>query len=217
GYHQRCLEVCRKYDVLYISDEVVTAFGRLGHWFASEAVFGVQPDIITSAKGLTSGYLPLGACIVSDRLIQDLHGKKATFSNGFTYSAHPVSCAAALKNIEIMERENLMQHVQDITPHFQQRLEQLRQLPLVCDVRGAGLIGCVECSLEDGAGTLKQDQELGYQIDEECQKLGLIVRPINNMCVFSPPLIITPEQIDTMMDLLEQGIRNVMTKLGVAG
>ncbi len=213
GYHKRCLEVCHKYDVLYVSDEVVTAFGRLGHWFSSESVFDIQPDIITSAKGITSGYVPLGACIVSDRLMQDLHGHKATFSNGYTYSGHPVSCAAALKNIEIMERENILQHVQEITPYFQQRLEQLRELPIVCDVRGVGLIGCVECSLEGGDGTLKQDQELGYKIDEHCQKLGLIVRPINNMCVFSPPLVISKEQIDEMMDLLEQGIRSVMTEI----
>ena len=96
GYHQRCLEICRKYDVLYISDEVVTAFGRLGHWFASKEVFGIEPDIITCAKGLTSGYLPMGACIISDRIYEDIIGENsrgATFSNGFTYSGHPVSAA----------------------------------------------------------------------------------------------------------------------------
>lgn len=108
GYHQRCLELCRRYDVLYISDEVVTCFGRLGHWFASESVFGIVPDIITCAKGLTSGYSPMGACIISDRLMNDIAGdasKNATFSNGYTYSGHPVSAAAALKTIEIMERD----------------------------------------------------------------------------------------------------------------
>ena len=94
GYHKRCLEICRRHDVLYISDEVVTGFGRLGHWFASEEVFGIQPDIITCAKGMTAGYVPMGAAIISDRLIADISGaqsQSATFSNGYTYSGHPVS------------------------------------------------------------------------------------------------------------------------------
>ena len=99
GYFKACWEVCRKHDVLFIADEVVTAFGRLGHWFASEAVFGVVPDMITCAKGLTSGYLPLGACIISDRLLEDVRVRASAdlmFNNGYTYSGHPVSCAAAI-------------------------------------------------------------------------------------------------------------------------
>ena len=107
GYHQRTYELCRTHDIVYISDEVVTGFGRLGHWFASEDVFGIKPDIITCAKGLTSGYQPLGACIISDEIMQKLTGpdQEVLFSNGYTYSAHPVCCAAALKNIEIFEDE----------------------------------------------------------------------------------------------------------------
>jgi putrescine aminotransferase len=107
GYHKRCLEICRKYDMLYLSDEVVTGFGRLGHCFASEAVFGIQPDIITTAKGLTSAYVPMGAFLVSDRLLKEvaeLGGDSAVFSNGFTYSGHPVAAVAGLKNLEIMKR-----------------------------------------------------------------------------------------------------------------
>src|SRR5690606_27419400 len=110
GYHRRTLEVCRKYDVLYISDEVVTGFGRLGEIFASEPVFDIVPDIITSAKGLTSGYVPLGAFFVSDRLYDRLTGEGSQgkyFTNGFTYSAHPVACAAALASLDIIEREDL--------------------------------------------------------------------------------------------------------------
>ena len=134
GYHQRCLEVCRKHDVLYISDEVVTAFGRLGHWFASKEVFGIEPDIITCAKGLTSGYVPMGACIISDRIFSQISGDRsqdATFSNGYTYSGHPVSSAAALKNIEIIENENLLEHVREISPYFQQRLRELERKSVV--------------------------------------------------------------------------------------
>ena len=211
GYHKRCLEVCHKYDVLYISDEVVTAFGRLGHWFASKEVFGIEPDIITCAKGLTSGYVPMGACIISDKIFSEISGnsaKEATFSNGYTYSGHPVSSAAALKNIEIIENEGLLEHVHEISPYFQQRINDLNKLPLVGETRGVGLVGCVEGRIvePENAGALELDIEMGSRIDKHCQTLGLIVRPLWNMCVFSPPLIITPEQIDEMFNILEQGI-----------
>ena len=212
GYHQRCLEVCRAHDVLYISDEVVTGFGRLGHWFASEDVFGIQPDIITCAKGLTSGYLPLGACLISDRLLEPISGpghEDIVFSNGFTYSGHPVSCAAALKNIEIFEKEGILDHVRQVSPHFLERLHALRESPIVGNTRGLGLVGCVEGRLPMEGDRLALDREFGQRVDKRCEALGLIVRPLVNMCVFSPPLIITERQIDEMFDILEQAIRDV--------
>lgn len=217
GYHKRCLEICHKYDVLYISDEVVTGFGRLGHWFASEDVFDIVPDIITCAKGMTSGYLPMGACIISDRLINDISGEKsqgATFSNGFTYSGHPVTSAVALKNIEIFEREGILEHVREVSPHFEARLQALSDLPLVGDTRGKGLVGCVECVTGVSDETaLEIDKSVGAMIDAHCQENGLILRPIINMCVFSPPLIITDSQIDQMFDILESGIRKTTDDL----
>ena len=209
GYHKACNEICKKYEVVYISDEVVTAFGRLGHFFSSKDVFDVDADIITSAKGLTSGYLPLGAFLVSDRLIKDLKDvdeKSGVFSNGYTYSGHPVSCAAALTNIEIMEREKILEHVREIAPYFQEKLKSFRDFPIVVDTRGMGLMGCIECEIEsDNKDKLFVDYDLGNRIDKHCQTLGLIVRPIINMCVFSPPLIITKEQIDEMFSILKQG------------
>ncbi|MGB7263558.1 MAG: aminotransferase [Albidovulum sp.] len=221
GYHQRCLEICRKYDVLYISDEVVTAFGRLGHWFASEEVYGITPDIITCAKGMTSGYVPMGACMISDRLIAEVSGsgaKGSVFSNGYTYSGHPVSAAAALKNIEIFEREGILEHVRAVTPHFQTRLAALGELPIVGDVRGAGLMGCVECVADrTSRNPLALDKEVGGRIDAHCQELGLIVRPLINMCVFSPPLIITTDEIDRMFDILTEGIRRASDELAREG
>ncbi len=210
GYHKRCLEVCRKHDVLYISDEVVTGFGRLGHWFASEPEFGIVPDIITCAKGMTSGYLPMGACIISDRLMDDVcdSGQDATFSNGYTYSGHPVCAAAALKNIEIFENEGILDHVRRISPHFQERLAALQSLPIVGDARGMGLVGCVECVADTTSeNPLELDKTVGDRIDQRCQELGLLVRPLVNMCVFSPPLIISDDQIDEMFDILDKGIR----------
>lgn len=215
GYHEGCMNICKKYDVLYISDEVVTAFGRLGHWFASEAVFGIQPDIITCAKGMTSGYAPMGAAIISDRLIADVAGKEATFSNGYTYSGHPVSAAAGLKNIEIIEREKLLEHVRKVAPVFQDQLQQLRQINIVADVRGMGLMGCVQCSVDGNPQSdLGCDYEIGSQIDLECQKRGLLVRPVINMCVLSPPLIISESEIDQMFSVLHKGLEATKTWLG---
>ena len=212
GYHAACLAICRKYDVVYISDEVVTAFGRLGHFFASEAVFGIVPDIITSAKGITSGYVPMGAFMVSDKLLKSIDAKDPSivFSNGFTYSGHPVACTAALKNIEIMERENLMAHVQEISPYFQKQLKTLEEIPIVRNVRGVGLMACVECSIDSDQVELATNYEIGNKIDQHCQKLGLLVRPIVNMCVMSPPLTITKSQIDEMVDILRRGITLTM-------
>ncbi|MGB0504744.1 MAG: aminotransferase [Pikeienuella sp.] len=211
GYHRRTLEVCRANDILYISDEVVTGFGRLGHWFCSEDVFDIQPDMITCAKGLTSGYLPLGACIVSDSVMQRISGGEgpSVYTNGYTYSGHPVSCVAALKNIDIMEDEGILENVRAVTPQFQDRLHALTRFDIVGDVRGMGLLGCIEGKAED----LEAERSLGSRIDEACEKRGLIVRPLINMAVFSPPLIITPAQIDEMFDILEAALTEVQASL----
>ena len=214
GYQKRCLEVCRRHDVIYISDEVVTGFGRLGHFFASEPAFDIVPDIITCAKGLTSGYLPLGAVLISDRLYSQVSGEAAkgsVFANGFTYSGHPVACAAALKNIEIMEREDLMAHAREVGPYMQARLQELREHPIVGDVRGAGLMACVECNAgRDDPAAEALHAAIGGRIDAHCQALGLMVRPIVNMCVMSPPLVITKAQIDDLVGILGEGIKRAM-------
>ena len=120
GYHRRTQEVCRKYEVLYVSDEVVTGFGRLGHMLASEPVFELTPDIITCAKGITSGYAPLGATLISDAIYEVIrkpkNKKNRSFGHGFTYSGHALCCAASLKNIEILERERICEHVREVGP-----------------------------------------------------------------------------------------------------
>jgi len=223
GYYKRVREVCRRHDVLFIADEIVTAFGRLGHWFASKDVFGVEPDLVTCAKGLTSGYLPLGACLIADDVFDRVSGDNArggSFGHGYTYSGHPVCTAAALKNIEIIEREGLLAHVREQAPHFQARLRALREIPLVIDTRGMGLVGCVECTvrgLEDGSMSAEEllafDTHLGSRIDQHCQAMGLMLRPMVNLCVFSPPLIITRAQIDEMFDILHAGIVRTMHEI----
>lgn len=211
GYHKRTFDICRAHDILYISDEVVTAFGRIGHWFASESEFGIVPDMITCAKGLTSGYLPLGACIISDRVMERMTGpdQDMLFSNGYTYSAHPVSCAAALKNIAIIEDEQILEHVKAVSPHFQTRLRRLRKFAIVGDVRGRGLLGCIEGRPETDGTDLAAQRKLGTLLDEVCEEMGLLVRPLINMAVFSPPLIITLAEIDEMFDILEAALERV--------
>ena len=207
GYHRRTFEVCKANDILYISDEVVTAFGRLGHWFASEEVFGIKPDMITCAKGLTSGYIPMGAVIISDEVMANCADpdEAVLFSNGFTYSGHPVAAAAALKNMEIFEREGILENVLDVSPHFQERLAALSKYEIVGDARGMGLLGCIEGKAED----LEAERRLGQMIDDACEDLGLVVRPLINMAVFSPPLIITHAQVDDLFDILEEALTGV--------
>ncbi len=207
-YFKRCAELCRQNDILVVADEVVTAFGRLGHYFASESVFGVVPDIITTAKGITSGYIPLGAVLISDKLLADVDGideEYGIFANGFTYSGHPVACVAALKNLQIIEQENLLKNVQNLEPYFQAQLRTLKDNPIVTDVRGCGLMACIECN--DDLTSDDDELSIGERIDAYCQELGLIVRPIYNMCVMSPPLTISKAQIDEIVGILREGLR----------
>jgi adenosylmethionine-8-amino-7-oxononanoate aminotransferase len=218
GYHRRIRALCQRYDVLYIADEVVTGFGRLGHLFASEEVFGITPDIITFAKGVTSGYVPLGGVAISNRLFDRMKARpgarRAMFANGYTYSSHPVACAAALANLDIFEREGLLAHVRALAPYFQSALKTLEDLPLVGEVRGKGLMACVECVADrEHKNPLALDIEVGRRIDAHCHELGLIVRPLINMCVMSPPLIIRRQQVDEMVAILRRGIELTMDDL----
>ncbi|MGR3615103.1 MAG: aminotransferase class III-fold pyridoxal phosphate-dependent enzyme [Paracoccaceae bacterium] len=211
-YHKRTLEICRANDILYISDEVVTGFGRLGQWFASEEIFDIVPDMITCAKGLTSGYLPLGACIISDAVIKRIAEAPGDdlFYNGYTYSGHPVSCAAAIKNIQIMEDEDILGHVRRVTPQFQARLQRIKdKFPIVGDVRGEGLLGCIESRPDLQEESYEAHLKFGQQLDDACEELGLLLRPFGNMAVFSPPLIISSEEIDEMFDIMEAGMAKV--------
>ncbi len=214
------VELCQRYDVLYISDEVVTSFGRLGHFFASQAVFGVQPDIILTAKGLTSGYQPLGACIFSRRIWEVIAepDKGRCFSHGFTYSGHPVSCAAALKNIEIIEREGLLAHADEVGRYFEERLQSLRDLPIVGDVRGMRFMACVEFVADKASKALfPESLNIGEWVHLRAQKRGLLVRPIVHLNVMSPPLILTREQVDTVVRVLRESIEETVEDLVRAG
>jgi len=220
GYHKRTWEVCKAHDILYVSDEVVTAFGRLGHWFASEDEFGIVPDIITSAKGITSGVLPLGACIFSDDIwdVISADDSGVYFSHGVTYSGHPVCCAAALKNIEIIEREGILEHVKEVGPYFGEQLETLLDLPIVGDVRGSQLMRCVEFVEDQKTKTdFPEELNIGKLVHKHADQRGLMIRPIVNLTVMSPPLVITKEEIDFIVFALRESIIATMDELREKG
>ena len=217
GYHGRMLEVCRRHEVLYIADEVVTAFGRLGHFFASEDVFGMVPDLITSAKGLSSAYAPLSATIMSDAfydVISVPQAEGALLTHGFTYSGHPVCCAAGLKNIEIIEREDICGHVREVGPYLEAQLATLGDLEIVGDIRGSHFMMCVENVADKKTKALLSPEILvGERIANAAEKRGVLVRPIGHLNVLSPPLILTREQIDTLVTVLRESIVEVMGDL----
>lgn len=211
GYHRRTREVCDRYEVLYISDEVVTGFGRLGHFFASESVFDFVPDIITCAKGISSGYVPLSATLLSEAMYDVIsvpQAEGAMFTHGFTYSGHPISCAAGLKNIEIMERDDICGHVRDVGPYLEEQLASLLEHPIVGDVRGSHFMMCIEnVADKETKALLPAEVAIGNRIAAHCQSRGVIVRPIAHLNVLSPPLILTRQQIDTMVEVLHDSIR----------
>lgn len=220
GYLKRMHAVCKRHDILYVADEVVTAFGRLGHWFASEDEFGIVPDMITSAKGLTSGYQPLGALLFSDEIWDVLNAENSgrCFAHGFTYSGHPVACAAALKNIEIMQQEQLLENVKAVGPYFQQQLKTLEQLDIVGQVRGRQFMACVEYVADKNSKALfPEELDIGKRIANHADKLGLITRPIVHLNVMSPPLIMSRTDVDFIVSTLKQAIEMTMVELRAEG
>jgi adenosylmethionine-8-amino-7-oxononanoate aminotransferase len=220
GYLKAMAAVCRRHDILFIADEVVTAFGRLGHVFSSDAVWGVTPDLITFAKGVTSGYFPLGGVAMAEHLFEKLRASaypKALFAHGLTYSSHPIGCAVANANLDLLE-EGLLDNARRMAPIFQARLSELETLPLVAEVRGVGLMACVECLLDKSSPwPTGADEELGKRIDRHAQENGLLLRPLENQCVLSPPLILAEADIDALATRLEKAIRLTMDDLAREG
>lgn len=217
GYQAATWEICRKHDILYISDEVVTGFGRLGHFFASEVRFGIVPDMIISAKGITSGYQPLGVVMISDKICEIISegapDHKPVFSNGYTYSGHPVVCATALKNIEIMQRDHICEHVREVGPYFIEQLRKLVDSPIVYTVRGDHLMACVECWTGQEVGPTAKNMALAQRVDQYCEQKGLLVRPYENLCIMSPPLIVEHSDIDRIVSILSESINRAQDDL----
>ena len=215
GYHQRAEAVMRAYDIKTISDEVVTAFCRLGPFFASEEVFQIRPDIITSAKGLTSGYQPMSATLISDEIYEVISAPGDFFLHGMTYSGHPACCAAALANIALMEQEDLPNRVKHTGKSFENTMKGLLDLDIVGDVRGSHfMIGIEFVSDKATKQIFGDDIMIGKRVAREAQARGLVVRPLGHMAVLSPPLILTETQIDQIGTILRESIMAVQHQLG---
>ncbi len=207
GYHARVLSMCRELEILYISDEVVTAFGRLGHMFASEACFGIVPDIICTAKGLSSGYQPISATILSDDIYDVISEKGGKFLHGMTYSGHPACCAASLENIRIIEDEMICERVRELGPLFESTLKKLLEHEIVGDVRGSHFMMALEfVQSKASKKPFHDDVGVGARISRHAQSKGLIVRPLGSMIVLSPPLILTEQEIHDVGRILSESI-----------
>ncbi|MBT2335904.1 aminotransferase class III-fold pyridoxal phosphate-dependent enzyme [Variovorax paradoxus] len=200
-YFDKVQKVLAKYEVLLIADEVICGFGRTGQMFGS-ATFGLKPDILTAAKALSSGYVPISAVMVNEKVhaaVAANSGKIGTFGHGFTYSGHPVACAIALETLKVYEDENILAHVQSLAPQFLQGLQSHAARKYVGEVRGVGLIGAIELYADPAKRTpFDPAQKAGARLAELALAQGLIVRAMGDSIAFCPPLIITAEQIDDM-------------------
>jgi adenosylmethionine-8-amino-7-oxononanoate aminotransferase len=214
GYFQRVREICDATGVLLVSDEVICAFGRLGHWFGSQR-YDYQPDIITMAKGMTSGYSPIGGLIARPYLVEPFLRDKTTFLHGITFGGHPVSCAVALANIDLIEREGLLEHVRANEGAFRATLDKLRDLPIVGDVRGAGYFYGIEL-VKDKATRTSFDAEESERLlrgflSRALYDAGLICRADDRGdpgIQLAPPLIVGPPEFD----YIAQVLRTVLTE-----
>jgi L-2,4-diaminobutyrate transaminase len=219
GYWEAIQAVLRKHDVLLIADEVITGFGRTGAMFGSQR-YGIEPDLITIAKGLTSAYFPLSGAIVGEkvyRVIEEGADRVGAFSHGYTYSGHPIGAAAANAVLDIVEKEDLPGKADTVGRYFQAQLEaKFAQLPIVGEVRGVGLMGAIEFVADREKKTrLDPALKVGARVAKAARDRGLIVRamPHGDILGFAPPLVITKAEIDEMVSIADAAVRSVMDQL----
>jgi adenosylmethionine-8-amino-7-oxononanoate aminotransferase len=220
GYFQRVREICDRYDVLLISDEVICAWGRLGHYFGCQR-YGYQPDIVTVAKALTSAYVPMGGMIVSDRVFEPFEEDTAMFAHGSTFAGHPVAAATALANLDVFEREDLCGHVLSKQDEFRAALESLYDIPIVGDVRGDGYFLAIELVKDKETKEHMEDEESekllrGY-LSGELYRRGLICRADDRgdpVVQLAPPLIADTEQFEEIVDVLRPVLEEAARRIG---
>jgi len=217
GYFEAVQAVLRKHDVLFIVDEVICGFGRLGTYFGTD-YYRLEPDMITIAKGLTSGYVPMSAAVISEKIwdvLKDGSPEIGVFAHGYTYSGHPVAAAAGLKNLEIIARENLVGNAAKVGAHMQKRLRQLfADHPLVGEIRGVGLIAGVELVADRVKKTAFDPKlQIGPRSARLLQEEGLLSRGMVNSLAFSPPLVITEAEIDEMVERFGRGLARIADEL----
>ncbi len=210
-YWPEIQRICKKYDILLIVDEVICGFGRTGTWFGSES-FAIEGDFMTLAKGLSSGYQPISAVMVGDKVAEVISAHDNEFSHGYTYSGHPVACAVALKNIEILQRERIIERARAETMgYLHAKVQTLADHPLIGEVRVKGFVGALELVAEKTTRPQLFDPALnvGKICSERCFANGLIMRPVNNTLVFAPPLVIRTEEIDEFINIVKQTLDQV--------
>jgi putrescine aminotransferase len=209
-YFPRVREICDRYEVLLIADEVITGFGRTGTWFAMEQ-WHVVPDMMTMAKGISSGYLPLGGVIFSDRVREPLYSDPAlTFMHGFTYTGHPVACAVGVRNVEIIEREGLVERAARVGPYFLARLREIGdRYDCVGEVRGLGMMTGIEFVLDRATrAEAAPGERIAVKVSRQALERGLICRPMpgSDVLAFSPPLIADERDVDRICEILDEAI-----------
>ncbi len=213
-YWPEIQRICDDYGILLISDEVITGFGRLGEWFGAD-YFATRPDLMPFAKGITSGYLPLGGVLVSDRVGDVLIDKGGEFYHGFTYSGHPASCAVAIANLKILQRERLVDRVRDdIGPYLQKGWAKLGEHPLVGETRMVGLMGALE--LVADKGTLErfpEERGVGTICRDILVNHGLVMRAVGDTIVAAPPFVLTHAEADEMLEKAWQCLDLTMAAL----
>ena len=213
-YWPEIQRICKQYEILLIADEVICGFGRTGNWFGSET-FAIEGDLMTLAKGLSSGYQPISAVMVSDKVARVLDAHDDEFSHGYTYSGHPVACAVALKNIEILRRERIIENARTNTmAYLGQGLQTLAAHPLVGEVRVRGFIGAVEL-VADKATARRFDADLkaGALCRDTCFANGLVMRAVGDTLVLSPPLVISRDEIDEFIEKAGKSLDQVHRQL----
>ncbi len=208
-YFPRVQEVLRRYDILFIADEVITGFGRTGNMFGCET-FGIEPDIMTVAKALSSAYLPISATVISEKIADALTkhaGKLGNFAHGFTYAGHPVSAAVGLETLKIYAERDILAHVRQVGPYLQEKLQALATHKLVGEARGVGLIGAVHLVADKASKTpLPPAAGIGPLIQQSAMDLGVLLRAAPDAVYVCPPLIITKAEIDELVDALKAAL-----------
>ena len=216
-YWPEIKRILARYDILLVVDEVICGFGRTGEWFGSQ-YYDLKPDLMSIAKGMTSGYLPMGGVIVGEREAETLIEHGGEFFHGYTYSGHPVAAAVGLKNLEILRDEKIVEHVkQEAAPYLQSKIAQLANHPLVGEVRGVGLLGAIE--LVSNKATRERFAENGMAgtiCRDMCVRNGLVMRAVGDTMIMSPPLIITPAEIDELVAKIWLALDMTAEQLGVA-
>ncbi len=217
-YWPEIQEICRDYGILLAADEVVCGFGRTGRWFGCEH-FGFEPDFMTLAKALTSGYQPLGAVMVADRVADLLIEEGGEFFHGYTFSGHPVACAVAIANLKILQEEGIVDRVRtDIGPYLQKRWGELADHPLVGEVRSVGLIGALELVAHKATRTFFRNRgEVGLMCRDHCFNNGLVMRATRDTMIIAPPLVISHEQVDELIDKARRCLDLTAHDLGILG